>query len=355
MPEPTPQTLSCNRTQNDPFERTSMLRLDKNENTVGYPEDFLRDMLGSITPSMVASYPEPFKLHRRLAEFLGIEEDRLLLSSGSDAAIKNCFETFLNKGDRIIRLNPTYAMVGVYAKLFGVNEITAGYDKRLKLDFDGLIKNIEEGVKLVYIANPNSPTGTVLDIDKLRSVCKEALKRDAIVIVDEAYYYFCDVTVIDLTDEFENLIVVRTFSKAIGLASVRLGYIVSSMQIIGWLSRWRPMYEINTFAQHCGCFILDKWKHVEQYVKEVLETREWFQDEISKIGLEAFDSHANFVLVKFPKEKIPAAIEKFRQEGILIKGGGLSFPLSESLRFSLGVRTQMERCLSILKRSVNYS
>lgn len=347
--KPTHRTLNCERISNEKFSRLGYIRLDKNENTKGYPEGFVKDMLGSVTPRLVASYPEPFILHKRLAEFLCVPEERILLASGSDAAIKNCFETFVDRGDKVIRLDPTYAMAGVYAKLFGAIEATIGYDDELKLDYEALMKNIREGAKLIYIANPNSPTGTVMETEQIREVCKEAVKKDAVVMVDEAYYYFHSSSAITLLGEFENLLITRSFSKAAGLASVRLGYIVASQKIIKWLSRWRPMYEINSFAQHCGCFILDHWDQVEEYVKEVIISREWFAEQVGKIGLRVFVSHANFLLVKYPIEKINKTLAEFKNEGILIKGGGNCFPLSETLRFSIGSRPQMGKCVEILK------
>ena len=346
--KPTPQTLQCQRVQNENFSRLEYMRLDKNEKTVGYPEELIREMLESITPTMISSYPEPFRLHKKLAHFLGVAEDRLLLTSGSDAAIKTCFETFIDSGHKLIRLDPTYAMVGVYSKLFGAEEKTLSFDKELKLDYEDLIKIIRSGAKLLYIANPNSPTGTILDIDQLREVCKEAKKSNTVALIDEAYYYFSSVTAFNLLDDFDNLIIVRTFSKAIGLSSVRLGYLIASKKVMNWLSRWRPMYEINTIAQHCGCFILDHWDYVERYAKEVIKTREWFIGEIKKMGLESFPSNANFVLVKYPKENIPAAVKQFEKNGILIRGGGNNFPFSGMLRFSLGVPFQMKECLQIL-------
>ena len=347
---PKAHTLDCKRVPNEIFGRLGYVRLDKNEKSVGYPEEFVQEMFQGVTPDMLSSYPEPFILQKKLAQFLGVEEDRILLTSGSDAAIKTCFETFIDSGDKVVRLDPTYAMIGVYSKLFGAKEIKGEYNNSLNLDFNGLIGEIRNGAKLVYIANPNSPTGTVMSLDQLRLLCREAKSIDAVVVVDEAYQNFSSISAFTLLDQFENLAIVRTFSKAAGLASVRLGYIISSPEIINWLSRWRPMYEINSFAQHCGCFILDHWEYVEQYVKEILSTREWFIEKINKKGLLALESHANFVLVKYPKEKISNIVDKFKEEGILIKGGGNSFPLSETLRFSIGTRPQMKRCIEILNK-----
>lgn len=325
------------------------MRLDKNENTVGYSDKFIKRMLKTVTPAMVASYPEPFTFTNKLAAFYNISEKRIIPVSGSDAAIKNVFETFIRPGDAVVRIEPTYAMVGVYCKLFEAREVLCGFDNNLNYDFDSMLRGIRKEAKLVYLANPNSPTGTTLDLGKIRKICDVALKADAVVLIDEAYYYFSSVTAFPLLDKYENLIITRTFSKAMGLASVRLGFMVSSEKIIGWLLRWRPMYEINSFAQHCGCFILDNWKQVERYVHDVLDAREWFIREIRKIGLEAFPSDANFVLVKYPVEEIEKTRKYFFKNGILIKGGGCDFPLSTTLRFSLGVRSQMKKCLKLLK------
>lgn len=350
MIKPTPQTLECHRVQNESFSRLGYIRLDKNENTVGYPKKFVQEMLAGISPEMLSSYPEPFQLHERLARFLNLSKDRILLASGSDAAIKNCFEAFVDKGDKVITLFPTYAMVGIYAQLFGAKVVQIGYDDNLKLDFERLSREIQKGARLLYIANPNSPTGTLIGKERLRFLCEECRKREIVFLIDEAYYYFCSETALDLIDEFPNIVVTRTFSKALGLASIRLGYLVTSPEIADWLSRWRPVYEINSFAQYCGSFILDHWESVEEYVREVLKAREWFSERVKAVGLETFPSFANFLLVKFPDHQIPRILEEFKRQGILIKGGGSMFPLSQTLRFSLGVKEQMERCINILEQ-----
>ncbi|MBF0448346.1 MAG: histidinol-phosphate aminotransferase family protein [Magnetococcales bacterium] len=347
--KPTKFTLSCSRIPNEEFDRTSYVRLDKNENTVGYPDTLIREMLSTVTPAMVSSYPEPYRLQNQLAQFLGVERSRLLLTTGSDAGIKNCFEAFITPQDRFIRVDPTYAMVGVYATLFGTQEIKVGYDDQLNLEFDRLINEINIGAKLVYIANPNSPTGTILSLDLLRTILLTAEKSGAVVIIDEAYYYFSTVSAIPLLNEFENLIITRTFSKAMGLASVRLGFVISSPKIIGWLLRWRPMYEINAFAQYLGSFILDHWSYSEKYVQEVVDTKKWFASRLAKMGLYSYPSHTNFILVRFAQERIDATAEEFKEHGILIKGGGGHFPLSHALRFSIGSRQQMEKCLVLLE------
>lgn len=345
----TKATLSCQRVPNEPVSRLPFLRLDKNENTVGFSPSFLQRMFATITPTVVASYPEPFLLHEKLARFLGVPASRLMLTSGSDAGIKVCFEALMEKGDRFVRIDPTYAMVGVYAKLFGVAETVIGYDSELQMDVDGLMDAITDGVRLVYLANPNSPTGTVITDNQVKAVCRKAHDCGAAVIVDEAYYYFYDKTALGLVEEFDNVVVIRTFSKAMGLASARLGYLVASEKLVDWFGRWRPMYEINTYAQQFGAYVLDNWNEVRPFVDEVIAAREWFVKELAGMGLEAFKSYANFVLVKYSKEDIPHAVEVFRRNNVLLKGGGGTFPLSVTLRFSIGTKAQMEQCLGILR------
>jgi histidinol-phosphate aminotransferase len=347
---PTKETLSCERVPNEPISRLPFLRLDKNENTVGFPPSFLKDMFAGLTPDIVASYPEPFILQDKLASFLGVPAKQIMLTTGSDAGIKVCFEALIKNGDGFVRIDPTYAMVGVYAKLFGADEKIIGYDRELNLDARVLLAAIKEGVRLVYLANPNSPTGTIINDEDIRALCSKAKQVGAVVMVDEAYYYFYDHTALGLLGEFDNLVVIRTISKAMGLASARLGYLVASEKLVDWFGRWRPMYEINAYAQHFGTYVLDHWSQARSYVDEVVEAREWFVSELKKAGLDSFRSHANFVLVKYPKENIADTVDEFKRNKIIIKGGGGVFPLSETLRFTIGTREQMARCLEILRR-----
>ena len=112
------------------------------------------------------------------------------------------------------------------------------------------------------------------------------------------------------------------------------------------------MYEINFFAQHCGMFILKHWKHSEKYVQEIIASRKWFADTVKNIGLESYESHANFILIKYPQELINDTVAEFKKNGILIKGGGKQFPLSHSLRFTIGTHSQMERCVRLLQQII---
>ena len=135
---------------------------------------------------------------------------------------------YVDSGDEVIVINPTYAMYHVYSKMFDAQLVKVDFDKNLALPPERIIEEISPATKLVCIANPNSPTGTVFPIQDLEKIIKVASKNEALVLVDEAYYQFWGFSAIDLVLEYDNLIVIRTFSKALGLASARLGYVVSN-------------------------------------------------------------------------------------------------------------------------------
>lgn len=338
------------RTPTDRRKREEFLRLDKNEDPLGLPVEFIEKILKDVNPSFLSSYPQVYQLYDALGKYLGIPDDRIIPTSGSDAAIKSVFEVFVDPGDEIILLNPTYAMFNVYGELFRARVHKVDYSRELTIDGDEIINLISPRTKLIAIPNPNSPTGTVVDRGDLIRIIESANDIGALVLLDEAYYPFYNQTTIDLIEKFDNLVVTRTFSKAFRLASVRLGFLAAHPDTVRLLRSFKPMYEINAFAVLFGCKILENIQLMEQFVAEVEKGRKFVEKESKRLGLEPHKSHGNFILIKVGKEKVEPLVKKMEEKGILIAGGFGHPSLEDCIRLSLASPEQMEKPMDIIRK-----
>ena len=300
--------------------RLDKVRLDKNERLTHFKDDFWKNVMAKIRQEHIFAYPETEPLYLKLANFLGVTTENLLVTAGSDFAIKAAFELFVNPEDEVIILEPTFAMVDVYCGLYNVKRIKIGYDSNLNLNIDKLISSINEKVSLVIIANPNSPTGTYIDNNILKALLEKAKRFSVPVLIDEAYYGFCTYTAMDLLKFYDNLIITRTFSKTAGLAGLRIGYVVADSSLAKILYRFRPMYEVNSIAVLFALEILDNWELVDEYIRATDAGKKYLLKEFKALSFKTIDTYANFIHVDFGINK-DNILSGFRRDGILIRGG----------------------------------
>jgi len=341
--------LKIYRTPPNKKDRLKFLRLDKNEDNVCLPKGILQKILSKVTPDFIASYPQIYPLYKSLSKWLGVSENNLLVTAGSDAAIKAAFEAFVGPGDEVVIPCPTFAMFEVYSKIFQAKLKRVVYEKDLSLSMEKILKSISSKTKLVALPNPNSPTGTIVGRSDILNLLKRAKSKGAAVLIDEAYNPFYPNSAIDLINEYPNLIVTRTFAKAFGLASVRLGFAVAHPKTIKLLMASKPMYEVNSFAVLFGCAVLEHPEWMKHNVQETLKGKKYLEGEIKKLGLKTFPSHANFILVKVGESRVRLLIEKMRKSGILIGGGYDHETLKNCIRISLGPKEKMKKVVGVLK------
>ena len=201
------------RKRNPINSRIDKIRLEKNERVSNYDSKFLYKIRKSLLSENISAYPEVEEIYLLLAKYLSISPEMLVITAGSDLAIKNCFELLVSPGDEVITLNPTYGMVDVYAKLFQANQKKINYDKELNLDYTKLLKSINKKTNLVVLANPNSPTGTIIDQKKLLKIIKLCKRFNSYILIDECYFGYYSKTTIKYVRSFDNLIVSRSLSK----------------------------------------------------------------------------------------------------------------------------------------------
>lgn len=329
--------------------RFGMTRLDKNERVTPFPTGFIENLLAGINSEHLAAYPETESLYEKLAEHHKVEVSNLMLTAGSDAGIRHCFDLFVTHGDDVVFLNPTFAMVDVYCRLYGGVKKTIGYDYELNLNLTLLLDAIGSRTSLVIIANPNSPTGTLISEEELKLILQKALRFHVPVLVDEAYFGFCKQTAVTLLSQFENLIVGRTFSKAYGLAGLRVGYLMAGAEVAQLLYRFRPMYEINSIGVLAALQLLDNPQIVEDYLTETEAGRKYLLDFLRTRGLDFRNTSTNFIHIDFRNNK-QAALDEFSKSGILIRGGLPIEGYENFLRISIGPISVMKKLSEAMQR-----
>ena len=337
--------------------RNARFLLDKNERTEPFCNSIHEELLASINSSDLNKYPDQSTLYRILSEFLDIKIPHLLLVSGADSGLKLFYETFLEPGDELVAINPTYAMIPVYAEMFGVRLVTVGYNEVLNLDIDLLVESITSTTRIVILPNPNQPTGTLISPNDLDRIIKRVILTDTLLILDEAYHDFSDAkSSIDIAHESEHVCVLRTFSKAWGLAGVRLGYIVGHPQILTQLRKLKSLLDINVLAIKAATFLIEHYEVVDRYVKEIKKSRSFVEAELSTHAIEYFTSSANFIHIKMPAHvNIEQVSTELAQHEFLVRtAGGTATVLDGCIRITIGTREQMalfiEHLLSILSK-----
>ncbi|MDI6728712.1 MAG: aminotransferase class I/II-fold pyridoxal phosphate-dependent enzyme [Thermodesulfovibrionales bacterium] len=326
-------------------------RLDKNERLAYFGDEFWKNVMGKLTQEHVLAYPEVEPLYEKLADFLNLTTEHLVVTAGSDSAIRTAFDLFVNPGDKVIFLDPTFAMVEVYCNLYNAEKIKIGYDTNLELDINGFLSAITEGVSLVIIANPNSPTGTYINNKTIEEILKKAFVFGIPVLVDEAYYGFCPYTAIYMLQDYDNLIITRTFSKTAGLAGLRIGYIVAQPALAKLLYKFRPMYEVNSLAVLFVTELLNRWEIVDEYIKATLKGKKYLISELNKLSFKTIDTFANFIHADFKAHK-SKILECFLRDKILVRGSLSVKGFQSYTRISVGNEEEMQKAVESIRKSV---
>jgi histidinol-phosphate aminotransferase len=329
--------------------RADKLRLDFNENTVGCSPRVLQFLREGLTAGQLTIYPEYGEARRDVAAFFGVPQDNLLFSNGTDEAIQVLINTYVDDGDEVIVLRPSYAMYRFYAEVAGasIREIDYRADD-LAFPLDELLAAITPATRAILIANPNNPTGTGLDLGGIERILDRAPR--AAVLIDEAYYEFCGVTALPLVAQRPNLFVCRTFSKVFGMAAMRLGCLMSQAGNIAYLHKAQSPYSVNMLAAMAARVAVQDRDYVARYVSEVLAARDLLRSGLDRLGIGYYASQGNFILMKIG----PRAVEvrdRLREKGVLVRDR--SYELAGAVRVTVGTREQMERFLQELEKIWN--
>jgi histidinol-phosphate aminotransferase len=324
------------------------LRLDFNENTVGCSPRVL-ERLRQLQFEPLARYPERESVERQAATHLGVDPAGLLLTNGVDEAIHLVCETYLEPGDEVLIVVPTFSMYEIYAAATGAQVITIPASAEFSYPTDEVLARVSPRTRLIAIANPNNPTGTVVSRSDLLRILRAT--SEAAVLVDEAYFDFYGDSLLAEVATYPNLFVARTFSKAYGVAGLRIGMLVGSAPQMAMVRRVSSPYNVNAVALACLPEALADEDYVRQYVVEVRQGRDKLEEELRSLKLHFWPSQANFVLVQIG-ERHDAFVRAMRKGGILVRDRSRDPGCNGCVRISVGSNSQTERLIVALREAV---
>jgi len=330
--------------------RQKVVKLNTNENPYP-PAPGVGEALKNMDPEKLKLYPDPKStdLVRALAEHYHVREDQVFLGAGSDDVLSMCFLTFFNSKRPIFFPDVTYSFYPVWAELYRIP-----YECK-KLDDDFRLKK-EDYYRPnggIIFPNPNAPTGLYEPMDVVEDIVSH--NPESIVIVDEAYVDFAGRSAIELVSEYDNLIVVQTFSKSRSLAGLRVGYAIANPKLIAYLNDVRysfNSYNMNLTAQVLGLASLQDESYFRENLKKITTTREWAKGELEKLGFVCLDSQANFLFVTHPHYDAYEMYKELKTAGIYVRH--FDKPRTRNyLRISIGTEEEMQLLFAFFKHYVS--
>jgi histidinol-phosphate aminotransferase len=327
--------------------RAKMLRLDFNENTVGCPPGVARALQRAMKPGWFTLYPEYEQARAELARYFGVSPNELLITNGVDDAIKLICDTFVEPGDGLVIPTPTFAMYQFFHQVVGGSVRLVRYDENLQLSPERLLKSIDRRTRWLALANPNNPTGTLIPKPNLKTLLEAA--SHTLVLVDEAYFDFSGVTILAWIRRYPNLIVGRTFSKAFGLASLRIGFMFAHKELARLMKRVHAAYAVNGVAVYAAVEAIRHQDHVRRYAGMIVKNRDDFCKQLESWHIPHAPTAANFVLVRFGARAREIA-QRLRRRGVLVRDWSDEPGLSQYLRITIGDAAQMRRLSAELAR-----
>jgi histidinol-phosphate aminotransferase len=320
------------------------LRLDFNENTAGCSPRVL-ERLRKLDGEILACYPERQRGEDVVAAHLGVSPEELLLTNGTDEAIHLICETYLEPGDEVLIVVPTFAMFEIYAAATGARVIAIPAGPDFMFPTQNVLDRITNRTRLIAVANPNNPTGAFVPHADLMQIAEAA--PDTAVLVDEAYFEFCGESMAPNWRGFPNLFVSRTFSKAFGMAGLRIGVLMGNSGQMSVVRRASSPYNLNSVALACLPDALADQDFVRGYVTQAIDGRRGLEGELAAWGLHFWPSHANFVLFHLGKQCKPF-ITSMRERGILVRDRSSDYGCQDCVRITVGVREHNQQMLAHL-------
>jgi histidinol-phosphate aminotransferase len=321
------------------------LRLDFNESTVGCSPRVLT-RLRSLDSELLARYPEREPVEKEVAGFLGLDPAQVLLTNGVDEAIHLLSSTYLDPGDEALIVVPTFAMYAIFAQAEGARVVEVRAGDNFTFPEKALLAHLSPQTRIIAVANPNNPTGAAVAGNVLIQIAQAA--PQAAVLVDEAYFEFHGETVINQPRQIENLFVARTFSKAYGLAGLRIGILAGEARQMAMVRRVASPYNVNAAALAVLPEALQDQEYVGRYVAQVRSNRDKLQQELGNLGLHCWPSHANFVLVHIGRAH-SEFVQALRNRGILVRDRHTDPGCEGCVRLTVGSDGHTETLITALR------
>jgi histidinol-phosphate aminotransferase len=312
------------------------IKLDANESPYDAPPDLKAETAGAFADLRWNRYPDPRarRLRLALADRLGVSVGCVGIGNGSDEIIAGLIHALARPDARVVAPEPTFSMYGILARAAGVEYCGAPLTPDFELDADGLHAALRpDGTNIVFISYPNNPTGACWDRDAIANLLDVP---GVLLVLDEAYYEYSGMTFLPDVDTHDNLIVLRTFSKAFGFAALRIGYMVADPDWVGVVDRVRLPYNVNALSQVGALTVLGHDDRVAEHLRWVVDERERVLEALNAVeGIETFRTDANFVLFR-AREGADAVFTRLLDAGVLIRNLDRPGLLRDCLRVTIG-------------------
>lgn len=328
---------------------TEVIKLAGNENRFGC-SDLAKEAIKNAF-NEIALYPDfnITRLRKRLSKDLNANEDQIIFGNGSFELLSLIAQAFISKGEESIIPEITFGWYQTVTLQMG-GKIQWIPLKEYKIDLEGIKERINNNTRVIWICNPNNPIGTFIDKERLINFIED-IHRDIIVVLDEAYYEYVDDSSypdsISLLKRYKNIIILRTFSKVYGLASLRLGYGIASQEIIGYLNKVKEPINVNMIAQVAALASLDDYEFKNKVLNNNKISKQLYYDELDKLNIEYIKTQGNFIMIN-TKLDGDFVVEEFLKRGILIRSGS-EFKMPEWIRVSIGTYEDNVEVLKTLR------
>jgi histidinol-phosphate aminotransferase len=331
---------------------TGSIKLASNENPIGPSPMAVKAIIDNL--NRLNRYPDgsSYYLKEKLSKVFNLPMERILVGNGSNELIELAIRTFITPGEEVIQASPTFL---VYEKVVNGagGELVSVALKDFRIDLDAIKKAITTKTKLIFINNPNNPTGTGLTKKELEDFIA-SVPKDIVIVIDEAYIEFSSDKVangIDFLDKYDRIIILRTFSKLYGLAGLRIGYGFSSAEIVDYINRVRQPFNSNLLAQAAAVAALDDTDFVNKTLTLVKEGLKYLYKNLVEMGLFYIPTETNFFLIKVPSGA-KNIYQLMLKEGVIIRSMD-SYGLKEYIRINVGLPEENERFIRTLKKIIS--
>lgn len=324
-----------------------VVKIASNENPYGCAlkiKEHLKDIDYNIYPDNYVT-----KLRYELSKELNVPQNNLLFGNGSVEIIQMLSRILLERGDNIVTELPTFSSYFSEAKIQNAQIKTIKYNDEYSFNLEEMIDIIDDKTKIIYITNPNNPLGTIKKEKELINFITK-VPKDILIVIDEAYFEFVRdeeyISCISLVTKYNNVCVLRTFSKAYGLAALRIGYIVASEEVITNLEKVRVPFNVSQIAQECALIALKEKEHIKYVVENIHDTIDYMYNELDNLNIEYIKTQANFIMINTNKNANIVEQELIKK-GYIVRAG---FPLMDTwIRVSIGTKEDMIGFITALK------
>ncbi len=333
--------------------KDNIVKLSSNENAYGPSPKVLEKINLQETFSNFNRYPniDGAKLREKLASINNLNANQIILGCGSDETLLFAALAFCQDGDEIIHAQHGFEMYSIITKIVGATSKLIKEDENYGVSVSSILDEVTASTKIVYLANPNNPTGTYLTRDEIIALLNK-LPKNIILVLDGAYAEYVTKSDYDngfsLVDKFENLIITRTFSKAYGLAGIRLGWCYSSAKVSSILNKVKGPFNTQSLSQEMAIIALDDKEHLNKVIKNNEKIKRWFESELKKINIKICPTEGNFSFVEMSELDAKKIFSHLANSGIIVRQLD-SYGLPNCLRITIGTKEEMEQTINSLK------